>query len=198
MTLEVRVPLQSKSPTDTQREAAEAIERVVDAAEAVAGSHPGERARVEPSLDPSEPSLEAIVARYAVASSPLRSRIYQGLGCVFVGFAIIGVWIPGWPTVSWAVPAAFLFSLSSERLFRWSLTNPFFGPALFTYYAHGKTLPRHAKWAVTLLIAGMTGLSAWFVFRVSYPADPGFGPATILMVGLAGMAYVTFKVPSRA
>ena len=68
-------------------------------------------------------SVDAVVEKYAVISSPIKSRIYIGLGSVFVTFAIIGIWVPGWPTVSWAVPAAFLFSLSNEKLFRWTLTN---------------------------------------------------------------------------
>ncbi len=142
-------------------------------------------------------SIEAIVARYSVSSSPLRSRLYIGLGSLFVVFAVIGIWIPGWPTVSWAVPAAFLFSLSSERLFRWTLTNRFFGPALFEYYASGKSIPRHAKLSIVALIATMTALSAYFVFRVSYPADPGYGPALIVFAGLAGMWYVGKRVATR-
>ncbi|MCB0216502.1 MAG: YbaN family protein [Caldilineae bacterium] len=147
----------------------------------------------EPGLD----LVDQMIGRYAVTSSPVKRRVCVALGCLFVAFAIIGVWIPGWPTVSWAVPAAFLFSLSSERLFRWSLSNPLFGPALLDYYANDKTIPRHAKAGLLALIALMTGLSAAFVFRISYPADPGYGPATILLAGLAGMAYIAFRVPAR-
>lgn len=144
------------------------------------------------------PSVEAIVARYAATSSPIRRRAYIALGSLFVVFAVIGVWVPGWPTVSWAIPAAFLFSLSSERLFRWTLTNRLFGPALFEYYATGKTIPRHAKHSILALIAIMSVLSAYIVFRVSYPADPGFGPAVILLVGVVGLWYVGKRVATRA
>ena len=144
-----------------------------------------------------EDEVDAIVARHAVTSSPLRRRIYVAIGCLLVVFAIIGIWVPGWPTVSWAVPAAFFFSLSSERLFRWCLTNRFFGKALLDYYANGKTIPRHAKRIIVAFIGLMSLLSAYFVFRVSYPADPGFGPATILIVGIIGMWYVGLKVGTR-
>ena len=54
-------------------------------------------------------SVDAVVEKYAVISNPIKSKIYVGLGSIFVVFAIIGIWVPGWPTVSWAVPAAFLF-----------------------------------------------------------------------------------------
>ena len=155
-------------------------------------------------------TVDDIVERYCVASSPGKSRLYVGLGSLFLAFAVIGIWIPGWPTVSWAVPAAFLFSLSSERMFRLTLTNRYFGAAMFEYYATGKTIPKHAKYLTVGLIATMTSLSSYFVWHVSTRgdgvltdpaswngADPGFGAGTIILVGLIGMWYVGFKVPSR-
>lgn len=153
--------------------------------------------RTRPTTSDRLTSVDQIVERYSVSSSPLRSRLYIALGCLFVVFAVIGVWVPGWPTVSWAVPAAFLFSLSSERLFRWSLTNRFFGPALFEYYASGKTIPRHAKLSIVAMIGLMTAASAYFVFRVSYPKDPGYGPALIMIAGIIGMWYVGMRVATR-
>nr|MCS5534630.1 hypothetical protein [Candidatus Poseidoniales archaeon] len=57
-------------------------------------------------------TIDDIVERYCVASSTAKSRLYIVIGLLFVIFAIVGIWIPGWPTVSWAVPAAFLFSCS--------------------------------------------------------------------------------------
>jgi len=155
-------------------------------------------------------TVDDIVERYCVASSPGKSKLYVGLGSLFLAFAVIGIWIPGWPTVSWAVPAAFLFSLSSERMFRLTLTNRYFGAAMFEYYATGKTMPKHAKYLTVGLIATMTSLSSYFVWHVSTRgdgvltdptswngADPGFGGGTIILVGLIGMWYVGFKVPSR-
>ena len=155
-------------------------------------------------------TVDDIVERYCVASSPGKSRLYVGLGSLFLAFAVIGIWVPGWPTVSWAVPAAFLFSLSSERMFRLTLTNRYFGAAMFEYYATGKTMPKHAKYLTVGLIATMTSLSSYFVWHVSTRgdgvltdpaswngADPGFGAGAIILVGLIGMWYVGFKVPSR-
>ncbi len=155
-------------------------------------------------------TVDDIVERYCVASSPGKSKLYVGLGSLFLAFAVIGIWIPGWPTVSWAVPAAFLFSLSSEKMFRLTLTNRYFGAAMFEYYATGKTIPKHAKYLTIGLIATMTSLSSYFVWHVSTRgdgvltdpaswngADPGFGAGAIILVGLIGMWYVGFKVPSR-
>ena len=156
-------------------------------------------------------TVDAIVEKYAVVSSPIKSKIYIGLGSVFVVFSIIGIWIPGWPTVSWAVPAAFLFSLSNERLFRWTLTNRYFGSSMFEYYATGKTLPMHAKVFIAGMIGLMTSASAYFVWYVSTKGDGtlmdisswngadenAYGAITILIVGLLGMAYVLSMVKSR-
>ena len=155
-------------------------------------------------------NLDEIVDYYFSASSPMKSKIYVIVGSIFIVFAIIGIWIPGWPTVSWAVPAAFLFSLSSEKLFRWSLTNPYFGSALFDYYSFGKALPPHVKKIIVLFLTLMYLVSAYFVWAVSTRgegellipstwdgADPGFGSATIIVVGLIGTWYVLFQVKSR-
>ena len=91
-------------------------------------------------------TIDEVVEKYCVASSPAKSKLYVGLGMMFLGFAIIGIWVPGWPTVSWAVPAAFLFSMSSEKMFRLTLTNRYFGAAMFEYYATGKTIPARQVW----------------------------------------------------
>ena len=142
-------------------------------------------------------TVDEVISRYAVRSHPVKRSIYIFLGCIFVFFAIIGIWIPGWPTVSWAVPAAFLLSLSSEKLFRWALTNRYFGTALFNYYASGKSLPKHVKIVIMLLIGLMAGSSAFGVFLISYPKDPGYGPGSILLVGLVGIWYVATQVRTR-
>ena len=155
-------------------------------------------------------SVDDILETYSVSSSPTKSRLYSILGCIFIAFAIIGIWVPGWPTVSWAVPAAYFFSISSEKLFRWTLTNQYFGSSIFEYYATGKTLPRHAKYGIASLIAVMTSSSAYFVWLVSTRgdgvlsdpsswngADPGFGAGVTILVGIVGVWYVGIKVPTR-
>ena len=152
-------------------------------------------------------TIDEIVEKYCVSSSPLKSKIYVSLGYLFVMFAIIGIWVPGWPTVSWAVPAAFLFSLSNEKLFRWSLTNKYFGNSIFEYYATGKTLPDHVKYIIAFSIFAMSSFSAYFVWLVSTKgdgvlqdpsswngADPGFGSWTIIIVGIIGIWYVLSQV----
>ena len=155
-------------------------------------------------------TIDEIVEKYCVSSSPLKSKIFVSVGYLFVLFAIIGIWVPGWPTVSWAVPAAFLFSLSNERLFRWSLTNKYFGNSMFEYYATGKTLPNHVKYIIAFFIFLTSSSSTYFVWFVSTKGDgvlqdpsswtgpdPGFGSGAILLVGLIGIWYVLSQVRTR-
>ena len=155
-------------------------------------------------------TVDQVVEKYFVSSSPIRSKLYVGIGIIFIFFAIVGIWVPGWPTVSWAVPAAFLFSLSSEKLFRKTLTNRYFGKAIFDYYATGKTIPKHAKYGVISVMLLTISLSSYFVWLVSTKgdgswndlsswngADPGFGFISILLFGMIGIWYVGLKVKTR-
>ncbi len=121
-------------------------------------------------------------------------RIYVSIGCLFILFAIIGIWVPGWPTVSWAVPAAYLFSISNEKLFRWTLTNRWFGSALLEYYTSGKTLPKHSKIFISILITVMSAISVWVT---TIAGDPGYGQAFIIVVWIVGIYWIGWRINTR-
>lgn len=156
-------------------------------------------------------TVDAVVEKYCVSNNRLKSIVYQSLGIIFTFFALIGIFVPGWPTVSWAVPAAFLFSLSNEKLFRWSMTNKFFGSRIFDYYATGKTLPQHVKIIIMSMVATMTIISTYFVWYVSTKGDGqllkpdtwsgadkyALGSITIAVVGFIGILYIWFFVKTR-
>lgn len=139
-------------------------------------------------------SVDVIVEQYSRKSTPLKRRLFVSLGLVFIVCAIIGIWVPGWPTVSWAVPAAYLFSLSNEKLFRWTLTNRWFGSALFDYYSTGKTLPKHVKTWIIVFITIMSAISIWIT---DLSGDPGYGQAFIAIVWLIGVWFINSKVKTR-
>jgi len=138
--------------------------------------------------------IDAVVEHYARRSTPLKRGFYVSIGCLFLIFAIIGIWVPGWPTVSWAVPAAYLFSISNENLFRWTLTNRYFGATLFDYYATGKTLPKHVKNWIMVFITIMSAISIWLTTVVG---DPGYGQAFIAVVWLIGVWFISRRVVTR-
>ena len=51
-------------------------------------------------------SVDAVIEKYSRQTTPIRKWIYVAIGSIFVGCAFIGLFVPGWPTVSWMVPAA--------------------------------------------------------------------------------------------
>jgi len=138
--------------------------------------------------------VEEMISKYSRKSSPFMKRIYVSIGCLFILFAIIGIWVPGWPTVSWAVPAAYLFSISNEKLFRWTLTNRWFGSALLEYYTSGKTLPKHSKIFISILITVMSAISVWVT---TIAGDPGYGQAFIIVVWIVGIYWIGWRINTR-
>ena len=157
--------------------------------------------------------VDYIIAKYYVASGSFKRKFYVVLGSLFVVFAIIGIWIPGWPTVSWAVPAAFFFSISNKKLFRWSLTNRYFGNQLLTYYVTGKTLTKHVKLIVITVIFLMSLFSSYCIWHVSTRGEGGLitdsstwsgkdasgsGAIAVLILGFLGVIYVLTMVKSRS
>ncbi len=139
-------------------------------------------------------TVDEVVAKYARQTSPWKRRIYVAIGALFVGCAFIGIFVPGWPTVSWMVPAAYLFSISDERFFRWTLSNRIVGEKVFDYYATGKTLPRHAKYGI---IAFITVMSAVSIYVTTIAGDPGYGQAFIAIVWAIGVWWLARKIPTR-
>ena len=81
------------------------------------------------------------------------------------------------------------FSVDTNELLLWGV--------VINYYSTGKTLPRHVKIVIMLMISLMAGGSAFGVFLVSYPTDPGYGPGVIILVGLVGIWYVGLRVGTR-
>ncbi len=137
--------------------------------------------------------IEEILAEHKPSSNPIYRVIWTLTGSLFVAFAAIGVILPGWPTTSWLVAAAYCYARSSQRMFKWLLTNRLFGNALLDYYRAGKALPLHSKIFICGFIALVSGFSIWALTRAG---DPGFGQTTIAIVAIIGVWWVGWKVPT--
>ena len=127
------------------------------------------------------------------SKNPVVRWLWTGLGCIFVVFALIGILLPGWPTISWLVAAGFCFGRSSRRMFRWLLTNRLFGNSLLEYYKAGQALPFHSKMVIITIILLV---SIFSIYALTTLGDPGFGQTSIAVAALIGVWFVGWKVPT--
>lgn len=86
------------------------------------------------------------------------------LGCVVLG--LIGVVLPGLPTVPFLLVAAWAGGKGWPALETWLLNHPRHGPGIRRWRERG-AVPRRAKWLATLMMAasaaamGVTGAPLW-------------------------------------
>lgn len=69
---------------------------------------------------------------------------WMAFGLMSAGLGIVGAFLPLLPTVPLMLLAAFCFAKSSERLHRWLITHPTFGPPIVDWQEHG-AISRKAK-----------------------------------------------------
>lgn len=161
------------------------------------GEHREDGALAHPSMmdESDEVVIQRVLAEHKPSRNPLARILWIGVGGLAVVFAVIGIVVPGWPTTSWLVLAAYCFARSSQRLFRWLLTNRLFGPALLEYYRSGRALPFHSKMVIGTLIFVVSGVS---IVGITKAGDPGFGQTLIAVVAIVGIWWVGWKVPTVA
>ena len=85
----------------------------------------------------------------------LKKKLYITFGFLAVALAIVGVFIPGLPTVPFLLVALFCFERSSKKYHDMIMNNKYFGPVLQDYYS-GKGLTSSIKIkAISFLSCGM-------------------------------------------
>ena len=89
--------------------------------------------------------------------APQRSRTLVGrffwatAGLALVALATLGIVLPGLPTTPFLLLAAACFARGSERLERWLLSSPTFGPLIRDFRTH-RCVPRRIKaFALTMM-----------------------------------------------
>jgi hypothetical protein len=91
-----------------------------------------------------------------------------GLAHLFVGLGMLGVALPGVPTVPFLLLAAWAASRSSPRFHRWLYNHPRLGPPLIQWRDRRAIGRRSKALAVTLLLASWSilywqGLDPWLL-----------------------------------
>lgn len=121
-----------------------------------------------------------------VVDSPVMRFVYGLLGFVFLGIGITGVLVPGMPGTVFLLVAVWFFFRSNERMYKWVLEHPRFGPTVRAYRA-GYGIPRRIKViAVTLMLISVG-------FSVVFAVNNNWMRAVLL--GLA--AYGTWFILTR-
>lgn len=93
------------------------------------------------------------------------------LAYVALGLGLVGIVVPGLPTVPFILLSAWAATQGSARLHRWLLAHARFGPMIRDWHEHG-AVTRHSKWmangamlASALLLVGvawLTGYARWW------------------------------------
>lgn len=84
------------------------------------------------------------------------------IGWLCVGLAFAAIVVPGVPTTSFLILAAWCFFRSSEKAHRWLLENRVLGPYIRDYLS-GAGMPRKAKVIAISMMWVMCSLSAAFL-----------------------------------
>lgn len=116
--------------------------------------------------------------------------LWFAAGWVAVGLGGLGVIVPGLPTTVFFIVAAACFARCSPRFEQWVLDLPRVGRMVRDHRA-GLGMPRRAKAVAVAMIVVFAGASGIFVIE-----NRAVG-AAVVVLGLVGVAYVLFRVPTR-
>jgi uncharacterized membrane protein YbaN (DUF454 family) len=78
---------------------------------------------------------------------------------------LLGIVVPGLPTVPFVLLSAYAAARGSERLHRWLLAHARFGPMIRDWQAHGAVSRRAKAWA-SLTMAASAGVMCVFAPRL--------------------------------
>lgn len=103
------------------------------------------------------------------ARSPIVRGLLFLLGLICLALIPLS-YLPGIPTFDLILLAAFLFSMSSDKMYNWMLNNRYFGRVIRGYRDYGLTM--RMKWTAaggitaSLLVSGLFLTGLWWVRAV--------------------------------
>lgn len=117
--------------------------------------------------------------------------LFAGLGLLATSIAIIGIWLPGVPTVFPLIVALWAFSKSSTRLHTWVGRLPIFKQALMEAqrFERDKSISRAVK-----LIAQ---LSAWMSVIIVGVLTQNIGLTLAVAGGAIACSVFMWRTPTR-
>ncbi len=100
-------------------------------------------------------AMEASLTRLAISRSRLIRWGLTSAGFLFVGIALVGLFVPLLPTTDFLLLSALCFGRSSPAAYRWLTTNRVFGRYLRNYREHRGATPGTKIWSLVTLWAGL-------------------------------------------
>ncbi len=109
-----------------------------------------------------------------------------GLGSIFLGLGVLGVFLPVLPTTPFVLLAGACYARSSERLYEWLLNNRLLGPSI-REWDENKSIGRRAKITAILMIVVSFSFTVYVMEEL------------IIRIGLAalGIGLVVFLLMVR-
>ncbi|OAN48083.1 hypothetical protein A6A04_04820 [Paramagnetospirillum marisnigri] len=112
-----------------------------------------------------------------------------GLGWVFFGLGMVGVFLPVMPTTPFMLVALWCFAKSSERFHAWLFHHRLFGPPLRQWERH-RVIPLYAK------LAALGSMAASMVYVIGFTETAWPLLAVMATSCTAGAVFILTK-PSR-
>ena len=142
-------------------------------------------------VKPGNPAGLTVAEALDDAGSRIKRVLLITAGTLFVALGLVGVVLPVLPTTPFLLLAAACYVRSSRRLYRWLLTNRFFGEYL-RRFRDGEGIPLAAKiWAISLLWLSL-GSSA----LLAVPARLWWVRLILLAVGIGVTTHIA-RIPTR-
>lgn len=113
-------------------------------------------------------------------------NIFHLMGFVFLGAAIIGIFLPILPTTPFVLLAAACFARSSEKWHRWLLNNRTFGPMIHDW-EENRCIPCRIKLIAVISMALVGGSSIYFAVETSQGRMIG---GLFILVGLVTISLI--------
>lgn len=118
----------------------------------------------------------------------VRRLLWRTLALLSLALGLIGIVLPGLPTVPFVLLAAWAAGKGWPALEAWLLNHPRYGDAIRRWRDHG-AVPRRAKW----LASGMMSLSATVLLLSPVPLWLQIGAPALM----AGVALWLWRRPER-
>ncbi len=121
--------------------------------------------------------------------SRLTKVLYGIAGSIALLLGVIGIFLPGLPTMPFVLLAAACFTKASPRVHRWMLQHHFFGPMLRNWQEH-RSLTKRTKCVAIVSMLLMIGVSMW-----TFSGQPWIqiGLMTLAAIG----ATMVLRIPTR-